>query len=126
MRYLGISRSTVQGAKGEEWDSVLHVDLGEILQHWTTHDDEEHRILYVSPHTRAIDELWHTTVGAPKAFSRTRYMSEEVAAHFRAEREAWEVCVANTEWNLRVPLYRSSLEFNISSGLFLATDTKML
>ena len=27
------------------------------------------------------------------------------------------VCVANTEWNLRVPLYRSSLEFNISSGL---------
>ena len=30
---------------------------------------------------------------------------------------ALAVCVADTEWNLRVPLYRTSLEWNISSGL---------
>lgn len=89
MRDLGISLSTVHGAKGEEWDSVLHVDLGESLQRSTTHDDEEHRILYVS-HTRAIDELWHAAVCAPKVLSLTRYMSEGVAAHFCTEREAWE------------------------------------
>lgn len=89
MRDLGISLSTVHGAKGEEWDSVLHVDLGESLKGRTMHDDEEHRILYVS-HTRAIDELWHAAVCAPNVLSLTRYMSVDVAAHFRVDREAWE------------------------------------
>tara|TARA_B110000046_G_scaffold127664_1_gene134063 strand:- start:249 stop:3095 length:2847 start_codon:yes stop_codon:yes gene_type:complete len=89
MRDLGISLSTVHGAKGEEWDSVLHVDLGERLKRPTTHDDEEHRILYVS-HTRAIDELWHVAVCAPNNMSLTRYVTENVAAHFRTEREEWE------------------------------------
>lgn len=91
MRDIGISLSTVHGAKGEEWDSVLHVDLGEYLNGTTMHDEEEHRILYVS-HTRAIDELWHTAVcaRAPIHRSLTRYMSQDVVAHFRVQREAWE------------------------------------
>lgn len=89
MRNLGISLSTVHGAKGEEWDSVLHIDLGERLNRPTTHDEEEHRILYTS-HTRAIDELWHVAMCKPNVASLTRYMTKHIADHFRTEQEAWE------------------------------------
>ena len=89
MRTLPICLSTVHGAKGEEWDSVMHVDLGENLQRYTQHDDEEQRILYVS-HTRAIDELWHVAACVPKWSSLTRYMTKDMSEHFCCEREGWE------------------------------------
>ena len=88
MRSVPVCLSTVHGAKGGEWDSVLHIDLGESLKRYSRHDDEEHRILYVS-HTRAIDELWHVGV-CTSEHSLTRYMTDDLVAHFCAESEPWE------------------------------------
>lgn len=118
MRGLAVSLSTVHGAKGEEWDSVLHVDLGELLSRPMAHDDEQHRILYVS-HTRAIDELWHVAVSAPN-MTLTRYMTEDLGAHFRTQREAWEdggppaVAPAFFRPNLRVDLEMRSETLSIA------------
>jgi len=91
MRRMFICLCTVHGTKGEEWDSVLHVDIGENLRRFSYHDEEEHRILYVS-HTRAIDELWHMAVCVPDCSSLTRYMTAGLVSHFQngAVRDTWE------------------------------------
>jgi hypothetical protein len=88
MRNLPVSLCTVHGAKSEEWDSVMHVDLGETNGFFTNEDDEEQRILYVS-HTRAIDELWHVAT-CRNMSSLSRFFTRDVASHFSTDLEAWE------------------------------------
>lgn len=92
MRGINLLLKTVHGAKGDQFDSVLHIDLGEsIWNPFRLHSDnpEEHRILYVC-HTRAIDELWHMAMCKPRESTLTRYMTPELVGHFQPVQETWE------------------------------------
>ena len=127
VRNADISLTTVHGAKGEEWDSVLHVDLGEDLNRPQREDEEEQRVLYVS-HTRAVDELWHMASVIDAASSLTRYMTRELVTCFSTQPEPWEATGPKTTqtrlFELTKPLGPPELKSEMMSVTRWAQSTK--
>lgn len=127
VRNAEISLTTIHGAKGEEWDSVLHVDLGEDLRRPQCEDEEEQRILYVS-HTRAVDELWHVASIKDANSSLTRYMTHELVTFFSHQPETWEAmgpkAVQPRLFELTTPLGPPELKSERLSVTKVAQSTK--
>lgn len=127
VRNADISLTTVHGAKGEEWDSVLHIDLGEDLRRPQREEEEEQRILYVS-HTRAIDELWHMASVKDADSSLTRYMTPDLVSFFGTQPETWEAMGPKTTqtrlFELTTPFGPPELKSELLSVTRLAQSTK--